>query len=144
MKAAHGAGHYFCFSRRPSPPFSLLTGRGRCSWYQICPLRSRGAVTWALLLPRGMTVLPLLPRQRSGETLGPKSQRAMGTREGQRGGQGGQDGHRRLRNRDSGQKLPSASIPKVKLPSEGHTIFMNPYQHMASKKTMGGISGSLG
>ena len=108
------------------------------------PLRARGAIRWAPLLPKGNMLLPLPPRQRSGETLGPKPQQAMGTVEGLRGGQGGQDSHQRLCNRGSGQKFPSASVPKVKLPSEGHTIFMNLYQHVASKKTTGSISGSLG
>lgn len=34
------------------------------------------------------------------------------------------------------QNFPSGSIPKVKLPSEGYTVSTNPYQHMASGKTL--------
>jgi len=144
MKAVHRSGCYFCFFSGPSPRFCSLTVRRRCSWYQICPPKARGSIGRAPLLPRDMTLFPLLPTQRSRETLGPKPQRATGTMEELRGGQGGQDSHCRLCNRGSGQKFPSAPVPKVKLSPEGLTIFMNLYQRMASKKTTGSISSSLG
>lgn len=111
MKAVHGAGHYFCFSSITSP-LSSLTGRGNDPGTGFALPRARRAISWAPLLPGGMTFLPLW-HWRGGETSGSKPQWAIGTMEGLRGGQGEQDGHWQMCNRASGLKIPSASVPKV-------------------------------
>lgn len=70
---------------------------------------------------QGHDVPPLLPRE-SRETLRSKPQQASDTMEGLKGGQKGQGGQQRIHNRSSGQKFPLASVPKVKLPPQRHTL----------------------
>lgn len=79
----YGTEHYFCFSSITSP-LSSLTGRGNDPGTGFALPRARGAISWAPLLPRGMILLPLWHRGRSGETLGAKPQWAMGAVEGLR------------------------------------------------------------
>lgn len=125
MKAAHRAGNYFCVSSGPSPPLSSLTGRGRCFEYQICrpntPLGEGGAVREAPTAPRGQDAPspPIQAEEQVAKAQGYLGTNTTGTMERLREGQGGHDSHRRLRNRDSGQKFPTASVPKVKLHMKG-------------------------